>query len=98
MLLLASRLLALLIGAVAVLHAWPQGRYAFKVFLQCGIACVLIWFPQAVDDFTFGTTRVGHKIDSHTPAWMIAAMGWILLMLHVIFTLRPRWIGELFGM
>ena len=97
-LLLASRILALLIGAAAVIHVLPNGLHALWVFLQCGLACVFIWFPQTVDDFTFGMTRAGHHIDSHTPAWMIAAMGWIFLLLRSTTTINPGWIGRLMGM
>ena len=97
-LLLASRILALALSAAAVIHAWPQGAYAFGVLFQCAFACVLIWFPQAVDDFTFGSTRSGHQIDSHTPAWMIATVGWVLLLLRVTFSMKPDAISRLFGM
>jgi hypothetical protein len=39
---------------------------------------VLIYFPDTIDDWTFGTFTRGGQIDSHTPPWMIAGLGWIL--------------------
>ena len=50
-----------------------------------GLALLFIWFPEAIDDLTFGMRTRGGQIDAHTPPFLIAAVGWILLALITWF-------------
>ena len=43
----------------------------------------LIWFPEQIDDLTYGAWYRGYQIDTHTPSGAIAALGWVLLLLCV---------------
>lgn len=93
-----SRILSIVVVLSLVVREWPNGLAVFSTVLYSCFACVLIWFPQEVDDFTFGTTRFGNKIDSHTPAFLIVAVGWVLLGVHAASSFWPGWLGRLFGM
>jgi hypothetical protein len=44
----------------------------------------LIWFPEQIDDLTFGAWYQGSQIDSHTPGIAVAALGWIFLLLFAL--------------
>jgi hypothetical protein len=93
-----SRWLALILTIAAVLHDWPSGRRMFLGAFVCGTACFVIWFPEFIDELTFGMTRAGKKIDAHTPAWLIASVGWVLLGLHLLARFSPGWLSRAFGM
>jgi hypothetical protein len=60
----------------------------------CAPAIALIWFPAQIDDLTFGMWYRGYQIDSHTPGVLIAAMGWLLLLLFVVALLILRLAGH----
>jgi hypothetical protein len=49
-----SRVASLIVVAVAYITAWPTRGGFWVVTLVCGPLLWLIWFPQEVDDFTFG--------------------------------------------
>ncbi|HYM26924.1 MAG TPA: hypothetical protein VET66_02145 [Steroidobacteraceae bacterium] len=77
----ASRLLSLVVVAAAYLRSgWiPSGFWV--VTLVCAPVLALIWFPEQIDDLTFGAWYRGYQIDSHTPGVAIAALGWVFLLL-----------------
>jgi hypothetical protein len=79
-----SRALSLAVVAVAYIRAWwiPDGLWI--VTFVCGVLLTLIWFPEQIDDLSFGVWYRGYQIDSHTPGVAIAAMGWIFLLLFVL--------------
>jgi hypothetical protein len=85
-----SRVLSLLVVAAAYIRAcWvPSGFWI--VTLVSGTALALIWFPEQIDDLTFGAWYKGYQIDSHTPGVAIAAMGWILLLLFALALFLAR--------
>ena len=78
-----SRVLSLLVVAVAHVRAWwvPSGFWI--VTLVSSPVLALIWFPEQIDEFTFGAWYRGYQIDSHTPGVAVAAMAWIFLLLFV---------------
>jgi hypothetical protein len=61
-----SRVLSLIVTAVACVSVWPVHNGFWLVTLGCGPLLLLIWFAEQVDDFTFGTWYRGYQIDSHT--------------------------------
>jgi len=76
-----SRVLSLVVVAAAYLRSWwiPSGFWV--VTLVCAPLLALIWFPEQIDDLTFGAWYRGYQIDSHTPGVAIAALGWVFLLL-----------------
>jgi hypothetical protein len=79
-----SRVLSLLVVAAAYVRAlWiPSGFWI--VTLVSAPVLALIWFPEQIDDLTFGTWSGGYQIDSHTPGVAVAALGWIFLILFAL--------------
>ena len=79
-----SRILSLLVVAAAYVRGWwiPSGFWI--VTLVSAPLLALIWFPEQIDDLTFGTWYKGYQIDSHTPGVAIAALGWIFLCLFAL--------------
>ena len=79
-----SRVLSLLVVAAAYVRAWwiPSGFWI--VTLVSAPILALIWFPEQIDDFTFGAWSGGYQIDSHTPGVAVAALGWIFLLLFAL--------------
>ncbi len=87
-----SRALSLLVVAAAYVRAaWiPSGFWI--VTLVSAPVLALIWFPEQIDDMTFGAWSRGSQIDSHTPALAVAALGWIFLLMFMLalFLARTR--------
>lgn len=79
-----SRALSLLVVAVAYVRGcWiPSGFWI--VTLVSAPILALIWFPEQIDDLTFGGWYQGSQIDSHTPGPAVAALGWIFLLLFAL--------------
>jgi len=76
-----SRLLSLVVVAAAYLRAWSIPSGAAVVTLIVVPVLALIWFPEQIDDLTYGAWYRGYQVDSHTPSGAIAALGWLLLLL-----------------
>lgn len=78
-----SRVLSLVVVAAAYVRAWsiPPGVWVVTVVFVPVLA--LIWFPEQIDDLTYGAWYRGYQIDSHTPRAAIVALGWLLLLLCV---------------
>lgn len=78
-----SRVLSLVILAAAYVRAWsiPSGLWVVTLIFVPLLA--LIWFPEQIDDLSYGAWYRGYQIDSHTPSGAIAALGWLLLLLCV---------------
>ena len=85
-----SRVVSLIVVAAAYITAWPIRGGVWVVTLVCGPLPLLIWFPQEVDDFTFGGWSRGSQINTHTPGVLIAAMGWICLVLVAAMLVMAR--------
>ena len=43
------------------------------------IPMLMIWYPEQVNDYTLGLSGEGRTIDKPTPAFMISAIGWLIL-------------------
>jgi hypothetical protein len=78
-----SRLLSLVVVAAAYLRVWSIPAGAAAVTLIVVPLLALIWFPEQIDDLTYGSWFRGYQIESHTPSGAIAALGWLLLLLCV---------------
>ena len=78
-----SRVLSLVVLAAAYARAWSIPGGLWLVTLSCGPVLALIWFPEQIDDLTYGSWFRGYQIDSHTPKGAIAALGWLILLLCV---------------
>jgi len=85
-----SRALSLLVVAAAYVRAlWiPSGFWI--VTLVSGPILALIWFPEQIDDLTFGAWYGGSQVDSHTPGGAVAALGWIFLLLFALAVFLAR--------
>ena len=96
---LTSRALSLAVAAAVLLHILRISPRSWYVTLIIVPALVLIWFPDEIDELTFGVWTRGYQIDTHTPGPMIAAVGWILLIVEAVVLYRvsaaqlltPRW-------
>ncbi len=66
-----ARVLSLIVLAAAYFSAWPMHSGFWLVTFGCGPMLLLIWFPQGIDDLTFGLWYRGYQIDSHTPGVLI---------------------------
>lgn len=86
-----SRVLSLVVVVAAYGRAWwlPSGLW-IATFV-CWPILALIWFPEQIDDLSFGAWSKGAQIDTHTPPAAIAAMGWIFLLLFAgaLFFVHP---------
>jgi hypothetical protein len=89
-----SRALSLAVVAVAYLRAWQIGFSGWYVSLLVAPVLVLIWFPNDVDELTFGIWYQGYRIDSHTPAVLIAAFGWIFLVLITLILFKGHGVAH----
>jgi hypothetical protein len=88
---LSRALSLLLVTAVYVRGLWIPSGFWIVTLVSCPILA-LIWFPEQIDDLTFGTWSGGYQIDSHTPGVAVAALGWIFLVLFALalFLARPH--------
>jgi hypothetical protein len=58
-----------------LVHGSLLGSFAFL----CFIGLALIWFPEEINEYTLGLWYAGYKIETPTPAWLIATAGWSVL-------------------
>jgi hypothetical protein len=78
-----SRILSLVVVAAAYVRVWSIPSGVAVVTLIVVPLLALIWFPEQIDDLTYGAWYRGYQIDTHTPGGAIAALGWLLLLLCV---------------
>ena len=78
-----SRVLSLLVVAAAYARVWSIPSGFLVVTLVCVPVLAFIWFPEQIDDLTYGAWYRGYQIDSHTPSGAIAALGWLILLVCV---------------
>ena len=76
--------MSLVVVAGDYLRAWWVPSGVLLVSLICVPLLALIWFPEQIDDLTYGAWYRGYQIDSHTPSGAIAVLGWFILLLCVI--------------
>jgi hypothetical protein len=92
-----SRVLSLAIVGMAHLRAWHIGLSGWYVTLCIAPLLVLIWFPNDVDELTFGVWYQGYRIDSHTPGVLIAAFGWMFLVLITLILFKVHAVRRFVG-
>jgi len=95
---LLSRALSLGVVAACLWRAWDANLGLWYVSFGVVPILALIWFPEVVDELTFGTWHGGYRIDAHTPSFLIALMGWILLFLAAYALFDPDLIARFVGM
>jgi hypothetical protein len=85
-----SRVLSLVVVAAMYVRGWwiPSGFWI--VTLISAPIMALIWFPEQIDDLTFGAWYGGSQVDSHTPSVAVAALGWIFLLLFALAVFLAR--------
>ena len=89
-----SRILSLLVVAAAYLRAmWIPSGFWIVTLVSVPILA-LIWFPEQIDDLTFGAWYGGSQIDSHTPGVAVAALGWVFLLLFASAVFMARIPGK----
>lgn len=89
---LSSRSLSIIVAAAALYRVWPNAAALLRVAIIMALPIVLIWFPEQVDEYTFGTWHRGYRIDAHTPPAMIAMFGWVILLLEASIVFDPAWV------
>ena len=81
------------IGYLAAAYFIGGGEAVLRVALCLLLPLACIWFSQAMGDYT-GTIR-GHLVTQRTPAGIVRAGGWLLLLLPVliglVWALRSLW-------
>jgi hypothetical protein len=82
---------AFLITAAGLWHVRSYPRAMACALFGDGLALIMIWFPAAIDELTFGQWTRGGQIDAHTPPFLIAAVGWILLVLITYLLFSHGW-------
>jgi len=90
----SSRTLSLVVLAVAYLRAWSIPNGLWIVTVLCGPLLALIWFPEQIDDLTYGVWYRGYQIDSHTPGAALAVVGWVFLLLLLLALFLARHSGN----
>jgi hypothetical protein len=87
-----GRIVALLLAVGYVVAAGFSGegwQFVVTVVLGVLIPLALIWFPEEIDGFF----RLGGNpklSPSASPGWLVAAMGWVLLVGIPLFVLLRR--------
>jgi hypothetical protein len=87
---LIGRGLAIAIVAAASLRVWMLDHQLWFAAFVLGLPLILIWFPEEIDDLSFGTWDRGNQINVHTPAFLIAAFGWGILLLEAWVIFLPH--------
>jgi hypothetical protein len=89
-----SRALSLLVVAAAYVRAcWIPHGFLIVTLISAPILA-LIWFPEQIDDLTYGAWYQGAQIDSHTPGVAVAALGWLFLLLFVLALFLAHFPGK----
>ena len=88
----SSRLLSTIVAVAALYHVWPNAAALLRVVLIMALPIILIWFPEQIDEHTFGSWDRGNRIDTHTPPAMIAMFGWVILLLEASIIFDPSWV------
>jgi hypothetical protein len=89
---LSSRSLAIIAAIAMLLRMWPDKNGLLSIAIAVVAPLVLIWFPEQIDEYTFGTWDKGNRIDRHTPPVMIVMFGWVILLLEASIVFYPHWV------
>jgi hypothetical protein len=87
---LSHRSLAIVVVLLTLAWAWPKFGLMGAIALCDCVGLVLICFPETIDDLTFGSFARGGQINVHTPPFMIAGVGWILILLLAGILIWPK--------
>lgn len=88
---------------LTVADFWRVRSYApgiWYVLITNGLALIFICFADKIDDLTFGESAQGigtPGIDVHTPPFLIALFGWVMLLLNTAMLFFTGWIGPVGG-
>jgi hypothetical protein len=91
---LIGRSLAIGVVAAVSLRVWMLDHHLWFAAFVLGFPLILIWFPEEIDDLTFGTWDRGNQINVHTPAFLITAFGWAILFLEAWGVLVPHFFSR----
>ena len=89
---LSSRSLSIILAIVVLYRMWPNKDGLVSIAMAMAAPLVLIWFPEQIDEYTFGTWDKGNRINVHTPPVMIAMFGWVILLLEASVVFDPHWV------
>jgi hypothetical protein len=94
--LISSRNFAFLLTIADLWRVRSNANGVWYVLITDGLALVFICFAEEIDDLTFGqwVQSAGSKIDVHTPPFLIAFFGWIILFLNTAMLFFTGWIGS----
>src|ERR1700691_5446022 len=94
--LITGRNFALLLALADLWRARVYDHGIWYVLMSDGLALVLIFFAEEIDDLTFGQWVQGmgmpDKIDVHTPPFLIAFFGWVMLLLNTAMLFFTHWL------
>ena len=89
-----SRASSLLVVAAAYVRAcWIPSGFWIVTLISVPILA-LIWFPEQIDDLTYGAWYQGSQVDRHTPGVAVAALGWLFLLLFVLALFLAHFPGK----
>jgi len=82
----------MVVAAVVLLRIWPNKDALVRIAIAMVVPLLLIWFPEQIDDYTFGSWYKGNRIGVHTPPLLIAMFGWVILLLEASIIFDPTWV------
>jgi len=88
----SSRSLSIIVAVVVLYRMWPNRDGLLSIAIAMAAPLLLIWFPDTIDEYTFGSWDKGNRIDRHTPPVMIAMFGWVILLLEASIVFDPNWV------
>ncbi len=94
--LICSRNLAFLLSIADLWRVRAYDRGVWYVLTSDGLALIFIFFADEIDDLTFGqwVGQGAGKIDVHTPPFLIALFGWVILLLNTAMLFFTAWTGS----
>ncbi|MDD5546836.1 MAG: hypothetical protein PHO67_06755 [Candidatus Omnitrophica bacterium] len=83
-----GKIISAAIAACYIVLAYSAGgaKMAFKIFAFLIIPIGFIWFSEAIGNYTGPVTRAA-PLTNKTPAFLIAFVGWVVLLLPAIIGL-----------
>jgi hypothetical protein len=94
--LISSRNFAFLLTIADLWRVSSNANGVWLVLIIDALALVFICFADEIDDLTFGqwVGQAAGRIDVHTPPFLIALFGWIILLLNTAMLFFTAWIGS----
>ena len=94
--LISSRNFAFLLTIADLWRVSSNANGVWFVLIIDALALVFICFADEIDELTFGqwVGRGAGKIDVHTPPFLIALFGWVILLLNTAMLFFTAWTGS----